>query len=152
MLLQKKLGRFPLGIWIGLIALLFSLLAWVMQLVSLFDWEGAVGLGLQEYVFSGDAVERALAKVEWGIAWADMVWPLPLTLIGFIGIWRKHFIGFTSAMMNFAICVYFPLLYAFRWWDTKFDTALAAIVLFAIPAVLGIVGLWINRRNFIMAT
>ena len=149
MLLQKNFGRFPVGIWIGVIALLFSMLAWAMQMVSLFDWEGAIKLGLQNESFSGGAVERALAKVEWGVAWADMVWPLPLTLIALITIWRKHLLGFVAAMMNFAICIYFPLFYLFRWWNTQLDTALAAIILFAVPSMLGIIGLWTNRQQFI---
>ena len=135
----------------GLVALGFAMLAWAMQMYSLIDWEGAIKLGLQGDSFSGDALERSLAKVEWGVAWADMLWPLPLTIIGFFGVWRKKMIGFTAAMMNFAICIYFPLFYTFRWWNTQFDTVLAAIILFAFPSLLGILGLWINRRLFLYA-
>ncbi len=36
------------------------------QAFSLFNWEKAVDLGLQNDRFSGDAVERTLAKIEKG--------------------------------------------------------------------------------------
>lgn len=151
MIFRKNLGRFPVGIWLVLMALVLAMLAWAMQLYSLIDWEGAIKLGLQNESFNGDAVERALANVEWGVAWADMVWPLPLTTIGLVGIWRTKFMGFTAAMMNFAICIYFPLFFAFQRWNSDFEVVLAAIFLFAVPSVLGIVGLWANRSAFVSA-
>lgn len=147
--LTKELGRSTIGIWIAFIALGFTLLAWIMQIYSLLNWEGALSLGLQNESFSGPPVEQALANVEWGIAMADIFWPLPLTIIAFIGLTQKRMIGFVSAMMNFAICIYFPLFFAFQRWDSHFETVLAALFLFALPSVLGILGLWNNRKVFI---
>jgi len=149
MFLKRDVGQFPVGIWIALVALLFAMLAWAMQMYSLFDWEGAIKLGVQSESFSGDSVERALANVEWGIAWADMIWPLPLTIIALIGIWRSWLIGFTAAMMNYAICIYFPLFFAFQRWNTQFDVVLGALFLFALPSIFGIIGLWTNREEFL---
>jgi len=146
-LLRKHIGRYPLGIWVALIALTLILLAWIMQAYSLLDWEGAIRLGIQNESFSGDAAERAIADVERGIAIADILWALPITIIAYIGLLRKKIIGFIAAMMVFGVCVYFPLFYAFRL-SMNFEIVLAAIFLWAIPSLLGIYGLWINRNLF----
>ena len=146
-LLRKHIGRYPLGIWVALIALTLILLAWIMQAYSLLDWEGAIRLGIQNESFSGEAAERAIADVERGIAIADILWALPITIIAYIGLLRKKIIGFIAAMMVFAVCVYFPLFYAFRL-SMNSEIVLAAIFLWAIPSLLGIYGLWINRNLF----
>lgn len=145
--LKKEVRHYPVGIWIALIALLLACLAWIMQAYSLLDWEGAVKIGLQNESFTGSAAERAIADVERGIAVADLIWVLPITIIAFIGLLHKKFIGFVVAMMVFAVCVYFPLFYAFRE-SMEFSTVLAAIFLWAIPSLLGMIGLWSNRRLF----
>jgi len=146
-LLTKEIGRYPLGIWIAFMALLLAFLAWLMQTYSLLDWERAVELGVQNESFAGDAVERAIADVERGVAIADIFWVFPITVIAFIGLLRKKFIGFVAAMMVFAVCVYFPLFYAFRG-SMNFDIVLIAIFLWAVPSFLGILGLWANRKMF----
>ena len=143
--LQKKTGRFPLGIWIALGALLLSLLAWIMQAYSLINWETAVELGLQNSSFKGSSAEVAWATKERGEAIADLIWPMPLTFIALIGLWKGRLIGFAASMMEFAICIYFPLFYLFQIRDTHPETALAAICLWGIPSILGIIGLWANR-------
>jgi hypothetical protein len=145
--LKKKINQYPLGIWIAIVALILISFAWLMQGYSLLDWDAAVALGVQNERFTGDAAERALADVERGVALADIVWALPLTIMAFIGLLRKRFIGFITAMMVFAICVYFPLFYLFREsMDT--ETVLAALFLWAIPSLLGIIGLWVNKGIF----
>ena len=147
-LLQKQIGRYPTGIWVALIALLLTSLAWMMQLYSLINWDGAVELGLQNESFSGDSVERALANVERGIALADLCWALPITIIAFIGVLKRRLYGLIASMMDFAICVYFPLFFAFQRWNTHLDVVLAAIFLFAVPSILGIIGLGSNMKMF----
>jgi hypothetical protein len=132
----------------ALLAILFTMLAWIMQFYSLVNWERAVQFGLQNESFAGDPVEQTLAHVEWGIAMADMFWPLPLTIIAFIGLLRIKLLGFVAAMMDFAICIYFPLFFAFQRWDTHLMTVIAALILFAFPSLLGIIGLWSNRKQF----
>ena len=146
--LTKEVGRYTIGIWIALIALVLTLLAWIMQVYSLINWEGAINLGIQNESFNGDQVEQALANVEWGIAMADIFWALPLTIIAIIGVLKKRMIGIIAAMMDFAICVYFPLFFAFQRWDSHLMTVLAALMLFALPSLLGILGLWTNRKLF----
>ncbi len=106
-------------------------------------------MGLQNGSFDGDAVERALANKERGEAIADMIWPLPITLVAFFGLLKRKFIGFVAAMMEFAICVYFPLFYVFQLWNTNIETAISAVILWAIPSLLGISGLWVNRKLFL---
>ena len=145
----KGVGRYTIGIWIALVAILLTMLAWIMQIYSLIDWEGDISLGIQNESFSGDQVEKALANVEKGIALADLFWALPLTIIALIGVLKKRLIGFIAAMMDFAICVYFPLFFAFQRWYSHRDVVLAAIILFALPSLLGILGLWTNRKLFI---
>lgn len=145
--LKKKINQYPLGIWIAIVALILISFAWLMQGYSLLDWDAAVALGVQNERFTGDAAERAIADVERGVALADIVWALPLTIMAFMGLLRKRFIGFITAMMVFAICVYFPLFYLFREsMDT--ETVLAALFLWAIPSLLGIIGLWVNKEIF----
>ena len=147
-ILKKHIGQFPLGIWIAFFALSLALLGWLMQAYSLLNWESAVNLGLQNGSFTGDAVERSIANKEKGEAVADMLWPLPLAVIAVIGLARKKFYGFIAAMMEFSICVYFPLFYTFQLWDTQMETIIAANLLWAIPSLLGIIGLWTNRKAF----
>jgi hypothetical protein len=143
----KKISYFPLGIWIALIALLLIFIAWFMQGYSLIDWEGAIKLGVQNESFAGNASEQALADVERGVAIADLIWVLPLTLVAFIGILKKKFVGLITAMMVYAICVYFPLFYVFRS-NTEAAVRVAVIILWAVPSILGIIGLWTNRKYF----
>ncbi len=148
-LLLKKIGRQPLGIWMVLLALLLICLAWVMQAYSLFNWESDVRQGLQNGSFSGDAAEKLWAQKEKGEAIADLIWPLPLTVIALFGILKKRFFGFVAAMMTFAICIYFPLFYLFQLWDSYRETALAAVLLWGIPSAFGIIGLWANHPIYI---
>ena len=148
-LINANIAGRQLGVWIALIAIIFTFLAWIMQFYSLINWEGAIKLGLQSESFNGDAAERALANYEKGLALADMFWPLPLTIIAFIGVFRNKLFGLIAAMMDFAICIYFPLFFTFQKWNTQPDVALAAIFLFAIPSLIGIIGLWTSRKIFI---
>ena len=146
-LIQTK-GRFPVGIWLVLFAKILILLAWLMQAYSLLDWEGAIKLGLQNDSFLGDAVEQTLASVERSVAIADMIWALPISLVAFLGLWQKAFYGFIATMMEFAICVYFPLVFAFQRWYTVPETVVTALILWAIPSFFGIFCLWVNRDFF----
>jgi hypothetical protein len=145
--LRKKVNRFPLGIWMALFALGLICLAWLMQAYSLYDWEGAVNIGVQERSFLGDDIDREIADIERGIAIADLIWALPLTLIAFFGLIQKRLFGFIAGMMIFAICVYFPLFYAFRE-NMNIEIRVIAILVWAFPSFLGIIGLWVNKSLF----
>jgi len=126
-MLKEEVDRFPFGVWIAIVALLALFLGWGMQAYSLFNWDGALYLGLQNERFTGDAAERAWAQESWGVAMADMLWPLPIGIVAFI---------------------YFPLVFAFQRWATYPETVVAAIFLWTIPSLLGIIGLWENREYF----
>lgn len=147
-MLKRDIGRYPLGVWIALVALVALFLAWGMQAYSLLDWDGAVDLGLQDERFTGDAVEQAWAQESWGVAVADMLWPLPICIVALIGLLRKRLFGFAAGLMEFSIGVYFPLFYAFQRGAAYPGTVIAAICLWAIPSLLGVVGLWVNRECF----
>lgn len=139
--------KFQPGTWIVFAALLLTFSAWIMQLYSLLDWEGAIEIGLQNDSFHGNEVERSLAGVEKGVALADMCWPLPLTIIAIIGLIRRKQFGIWAAIMSFSISIYFPLVFTFQRWDTQRETALFAIILFAIPALVGTVALLLNLQT-----
>jgi len=147
-LITRKFGRFPIGVWTAFIALTLIFLAWIMQAYSLIKRENAVELGLQNGSFNGDELDQALANKEKGEAIADLLWALPINIIAIWGLIKKKMFGFVAAMMEFAICIYFPLFYIFQLWSSYFETAIAAVILWAIPSLLGIIGLWINRTYF----
>jgi hypothetical protein len=147
--MARAIGRYPLGVWIALIALLLLFLGWGMQAFSLINWDKAVELGLQNERFDGEAAERVWALESRGAAMADMLWPLPICIIALVGIIREKLYGFTAALMGFAIGVYFPLVFAFQRWGSNRSTVILALVLWAIPSLLGIIGLWMNRKVFI---
>ncbi len=147
-LLQKQIGRLPVGIWLSYVALLILCLAWLMQAYSLLDWNGAIEFGFQNESFDGDAAERAWALESWGVAMADMLWPMPITILALVGMLRVRFYGFVFAMMAFAIGVYFPLFFAFQRWATYPNFVIVALCIFTFPCLVGIVGLWANHERF----
>ena len=147
--MRKRLGPFPLGVWIALLAiLLLIVVAWGGQLYSLIDWDRAVDAGLQNERFGGDPAEDAWAQESRGVAMADMLWPLPIAIIALIGIVRRRFFGLVAGFMELAIGVYFPLFFAFQRWETFRGTVITALLLWALPSLLGIAGLWANRGEF----
>ncbi len=99
-------------------------------------------------IVTGDDVECAWAHESWGVAMADMLWPLPIGIVGFISVLRKRLFGFVACLMAFAIGVYFPLVFAFQRWTTYRSTVFADIFLWAVPSLTGIVCLWTNRKYF----
>ncbi|MCE7735039.1 MAG: hypothetical protein GPJ54_09190 [Candidatus Heimdallarchaeota archaeon] len=148
-LLRKKFGKYSLGIWmtyVGLAILLF--IGMTGQAYSLLDWDGAVDQGVQNERFSGDIEESTWAEVSKSEAKADMIWFLPILIVASFGIIRSKLYGFIAAMMGFAIGIYFSIMFAFSRWDTYRGTVYQALILFTIPSILGIIGLWANRDNF----
>jgi hypothetical protein len=145
---RKPIGRFPFAIWFSLAVLGLLMVAWAMQAYSLLDWESAVALGIQNERLAGDAAERAWALESWGVAAADMLWPLPITVVAIIGIMQRRFYGFVAGMMAYSIGVYFPLFFAFQRWSTYPGTVITALVLFWAPSLLAILSLWTSRDEF----
>jgi len=83
-----------------------------------------------------------------GVAATDMLWPLPIGIAALIGLLRKKIFGFAAGLMEFSIGVYFPLVFAFQRWTTNPEIVIVAIVLWMIPSLSGIIGLWANREYF----
>jgi hypothetical protein len=146
--LQKQIGRFPIGVWLAAAALALLMLAWCMQAYSLLNWDHAVDLGIQNERFSEDPAEAAWALESWGIAVADLMWPMPLTVVALAGVLRRRFIGFAAGLMACAIGVYFPLFFAFQRWHTFPGVVILALVMFLVPCLVATVGLWSNRSWF----
>lgn len=141
-------GRFPIGVWIALLALMLVMLGMFMQAYSLLNWDHAVELGFQNERFSEDPVESAWALESWGVAVADMLWLLPITVVALIGILRRRFFGFSTGLMACSVGIYFPLVFAFQRWQTQPGTVTVAFVLWVVPSLLAISGLWVNRGWF----
>jgi urea transporter len=73
---------------------------------------------------------------------------MPLSFVALAGLIRKQAYGFVAALLSMAIGVYFPLVFAFQRWPSIRGTILAALVVFAVPSLLGIMGLYANRGYF----
>lgn len=147
-LLRKTISKFPIGIWLALVALFLALLGWGMQAYSLINWEAARELGLQSGTFSGSEIDKIIAQKEWGEAVADLIWPLPLGILAIAGILKKRFYGLAAALMEFSVCIYFPLFYLFQVGGTNPETVIAAMILWAIPSAIGIAGIISNKDFF----
>ncbi len=148
-LMRKEIRKNPLGVWIAMIAI-GSLLFIGMggQAYSLLDWDSAVDLGLQNDRLDGDLEESTWAKASEGEARADMIWFLPFLIIALVGVLRRTFYGFTTAMMSLSMGVYFSMIFAFTRWNLYRETVYQAMIIFTIPSLLGITGLWTNRAEF----
>ena len=145
----EKTGKRPVSFWIAMAAHALILLAWIMQAYSLIDWEGALALGLQENSFLGSNVDIALAGISRGLGIADMIWGVPLSIIGIAGLIKRNFAGYITTVMLFSICIYFPLFFVFQKWATHMDTAILAIALWLIPSAIALFGL-IKRRDYFL--
>ncbi len=145
---RVNIGRYPLGVWLALLGLVVLLCAWVMQAYSLLDWDRAVDLGLQNERFTGGPAEQVWALESWGVAVADLLWALPVTLVAFVGVVRKRFFGLAFGLMALSVGVYFPIVFAFQRWSTFQGTAVVAILFFTVPSFLGVVGLLASRNFF----
>lgn len=148
MIKDQKERQVKWRIRIAYIALSLILLGWIMQAYSVLDWENAFALGIQQGTFEGTALERTIAEKERGEALADLIWPLPLTILAFVGLARRRFYGWLAAMMVFAICIYFPLFYLFQQLGGDLQIALLAIFLWAVPSIAAIFTLWSIRKQF----
>lgn len=163
-IMKYRVGGHPLGIWLALFSMLFALLAGVGgQVFSLYDWDLAVRLGLQEHDPQSVALDqRLLAQMEWGVCVADAILVAPLLTAALAGVVCRRRWGLLAGLMA-AICwvnlflVYTAQRYAlvFRggmgeWGDyAGFVWAFAVVGL--VPSVLTIWGLAANADRFAVA-
>jgi uncharacterized membrane protein YuzA (DUF378 family) len=160
--LTKRIGRFPLGIWIVLLFLLVTGLVFTLfaQALSFFAWDTAFSLGLQEDSrTSADVVERAIGAMSWGEAGADVLVQGTLIILTLIGIFQQRPFGFVTGVALAIIWIYVALMIplqriGFYKWDVVPDLSRAAyvtpiaLILIGIPGVVSLICLVANRDFF----
>lgn len=159
--MRRIVGRHPLGIWIALFAMLFCLLVGGGgQVLSLFSWDLALRLGLQENdPASADVVQRVLAQVEWGVCVADAFLVLPLLAVGLAGVLCRRSWGLAAGLMAALCWAYMFLVYTaqryalvFRGgmgqWSDYAGITVAFALLVLVPCLLIIWGLAANADRF----
>ena len=111
--LTKRIGRFPLGIWIVLVFLVISGLVMLLfaQGLSFFAWDAAFSLGFQEDSRnSTDIVERTIGAMSWGETGADVLVQGTLIILTLIGILRRRQFGFVTGVTLTTIWIYVTLM------------------------------------------
>jgi hypothetical protein len=160
--LTKRIGRFPLGIWIVLVFLIISGLVVLLfgQALSFFAWDAAYSLGVQEDSRnSTDIVERTIGAMSWGEAGADVIVQGTLIILTLIGIlWRRRF-GFVTGITLAIIWIYVTFVVTLQRiglynWGVVPDLSRAKIygpvmvILWGIPGVISLICLIANRDFF----
>jgi hypothetical protein len=160
--LTKRIGRFPLGIWIVLVFLVILglIVSFSGQVVSVLSWDTALSLGLQEdSPHSADIVERMVGAISWGEAVADVPVQGTLIILTLIGILRRRRFGFVAGVALATIWIYVAImipaqrigLYS---WGVVSDLSRAQYVgplmvgLVGIPGVISLICLIANRQFF----
>lgn len=133
---------------IALVALGINFLFLLGQLYSLCDWDTAVMVGLQEDRFTGDAAEKARARLDWGNAIADMIVQVPLTVVAFVGLLITAPFAYDVALLALAICVYWPFIFVGQRGGQDCIGEVIAILIFVLLSILAILGLAANRDDF----
>ena len=160
-IMRYTIGSRPLGIWIALGCMLFSLLmGGGGQTLSVIDWDRAMALGLQENDLNDpDIVERVLTHVEWGVAAGDVVVTVPLLILGLVGVACRRRWGMIAALMAAATWIHMFFVYTlqrcsltFRGGLTEWEHYAGIIVVFAMfglgPCLLTTLGLAANADSF----
>jgi hypothetical protein len=160
--LTKRIGRFPLGIWIVLVFLLITGLFFTLfaQALSFFAWDAALSLGLQEdSPNSTDMVERTIGAMSWGEAGADVPVQGALIVLTVIGILRRRQFGFVTGVALTTIWIYVAIMILLQridlyHWGVVPDLSRAKylapfiVALIGIPGVLSLICLTANREFF----
>ncbi len=144
------------GFWVLIaVGILLNILFIVGQTVSLFDYEFAVSLGLQE---SEEEITRAGIAFAKGFAFGDTVFYIPIFLAGIIGLLKRKRWGIFSMVGALAVTVYWPLvnLYAIlagrdamNIRPEKYTTYPIILSLVAIYALWGIWYLYKNQDRLV---
>lgn len=161
-LLTKRIGRFPLGVWVVLVLLLTSGLFVTLfgQALSILSWDTALSLGLQDdSPHSDDIVERMMMAISWGEAGADVLVQGTLIILTVVGIFLRRRFGYVAGVGLAIIWIYVTFLItlesiALHTWGLVPDLSRAQHVgpligvLVGIPGVVSLVCLMANRAFF----
>lgn len=132
-----------IGFW-ALISFSVLLLIFLLigQTFSLFNYEAAVSLGLQESAEEITEVGIAFAK---GFAFGDTLAYIPLLLFGIIGLLKRKKWGVYLMFASCAISVYWPLVHLYAIYIGKDVITLHPEKYISFPITLSIIilyGLW----------
>lgn len=131
------MNRF-LSVWNG-IAFGVTLLFWLLVLFSHripYPWE--------EF----EVVQRSAYAVTYGFAIGDLLYSLPLLLLGAIGLARKTSYGWTAAMIANALWIYSMTIIVLRDSFSAFSPGCIVFIPFLVVAVLSTPWLWKNRQLY----
>ena len=123
-------------------SLLLVIFLLVGQTFSLFNYEAAVSLGLQESVEEISEVGIAFAK---GFAFGDSMIYIPLLLGGIIGLLKRKKWGVFAMLASCSISVYWPLVHLYAIYIGKDAITLQAEKYVTFPITLSLIityGLW----------
>jgi hypothetical protein len=160
--LTKRIGSFPLGIWIVLFFVIITGGLFILcgQALSFFAWDVAHSLGFQEYsTKSSDIVERTIAGMSWGEACADTFVQGTLVILTLVGIFRRRRFAFITGISLAVLWIYYTFLIpgariGLYNWGVASDLSQAKlmglifILLCGIPGIISIICLVANRQFF----
>lgn len=139
------------GFWILIsMAVLLVGMLFLGQTLSLFDYDLAVELGLQESVKEIGKIGIAYSR---GFAFGDTVAYIPLLLIGIIGLLKRKPWGLYSLFGSLSITVYWPIIHLFTIYTERTEITLTPdkMILFSIilplVAIYGLWGMWYLVKN-----
>jgi hypothetical protein len=136
-------------------SILLVLFLIVGQTLSLFDYDLAVSLGLQESEQEVSPVGIAFAK---GFAFADTIVYIPLLLVGIIGLMKRTKWGVYAMFASCAISVYWPIVHLYAIFVGRNIFSLQPDKYISFPITLSLIigyGLWgmwylyFNQRELI---
>jgi len=135
-----------MGFWVlqG-IAIMLLIMLLSGQTLSLFDYELAVSLGLQESVEEVTKVGVSFAK---GFAFGDTVFYIPILFLGVLGLFKNKTWGLYSMLGALAITVYWPAVHLFAVFVGKEHLNLSVekyqsyYILLPLISIYGLWGMW----------
>jgi len=146
--MDKKRGS---GFWVLIsTSIVLSVFLLIGQTFSLFYYDAAIKLGLQESVGEITAVGIAFAK---GFAFGDTVFYIPLLIAGIIGLIKRKKWGLYSMLGSLAISVYWPLVHLFAIHTEKVAITLnpekyiSFSIILPIIILYGLWGMWYLYKN-----
>ena len=128
-----------------ILSVILAVLLLVGQSVSLFNYDLAISLGLQESIDEIGPVGISFAK---GFAFGDTIFYLPMLLAGIIGMLKHKKWGFYAMFASLAVSVYWPIVHLYMLYVGKDIIALTAdkymsySIILPIVAIYGLWGMW----------